>query len=47
MIRHDGPIFMVRDPVDMRKGLEGLSGVVRLLFTALPRDELVGIIAPS
>lgn len=29
MIRHDGPIYMVRDPVDMRKGLEGLSGVVR------------------
>jgi len=29
MIRHTGLIWMVRDPVDMRKGIEGLSGIVR------------------
>ena len=29
MIRHEGAIWMVRDPVDMRRGLEGLSEVVR------------------
>ncbi len=29
MIRHEGAIWMVREPVDMRRGLEGLSEVVR------------------
>ena len=29
MIPHEGSIWMARDPVDMRKGIEGLSAVVR------------------
>jgi transposase len=29
MIPHEGSIWMARDPVDMRKGVEGLSAVVR------------------
>ena len=29
MIRYPGAIWMVRDPVDMRRGIEGLSEVVR------------------
>lgn len=29
MISQEGAIWMVRDPVDMRKGVEGLSGMVR------------------
>ncbi len=37
MISHEGALWLVRDPVDMRKGIEGLSAVVRV---ALEKESL-------
>ena len=39
MISHDGSIWLVRDPVDMRKGIEGLSAMVRLSLEKNPCIE--------
>ena len=39
MISHEGALWLVRDPVDMRKGIEGLSAMVRLSLERNPCTE--------
>ena len=39
MISHEGALWLVRDPVDMRKGIEGLSAVVRVALEKNPCTE--------